>query len=90
MTLTNEAYILNAPAKGGLRREFDTLDEAMDAAAELLGVSLAGMVTEDASNGGAGEDEDRGVTYCYESDEAAAGDDGSYAVNISRGQSMYS
>lgn len=82
MTLTNEAYILNAPAKSGLRREFSTLDEALAAAADLLGVSVAHMVTEDASNGGAGEDEDRGVTYCYANEDDAANDDGSYAVNI--------
>lgn len=79
MTPTNEAYILNAPAKSGLRREFATLDEAMDAAADLIGVSLTDMVTVDMVEGTG----DCGVTYCYASDEdAESDDDGAYAVNI--------
>jgi hypothetical protein len=65
--------ILSAPARGGFRQEFDTVEEAIEKAAELLGVDVATMIQIESPDGA--------TTYCYASQAAADSDlDGAYAV----------
>jgi hypothetical protein len=62
---------LYAPAKGGYRKEFESVDKARMQAADLLGVDLGDMI----------EIYKDDVTYCYASrGDADADRDGVYAV----------
>lgn len=68
---------LSAPAKSGYRQEFESISEAREAAAQLLGLADDGEVIEVLSPDG-------GTVYCYESQEQADADqDGAYAVQYS-------
>lgn len=64
---------LSAPAKSGYRRQFETVEEARDRAAAILGVTVATMIEAKSPDGE--------TTYCYASQEDADADqDGAYAV----------
>lgn len=67
---------LSAPAKSGYKKEFETTDEARAAAAGLLDVTVSEMVECDVN----------GLTYCYDSQEAAD-DDSSGAYTVKYGDS---
>ena len=65
-------YILSAPGKGGYCKEFESIEAARKAAAELLGVAMEEMVEVESPDGG--------LTYCYASQAAADADwDGRHA-----------
>ena len=65
---------LSAPGNSGYERTFETVAEAREAAAGILGVSVADMIEVGPVGG---ED----VTYCYATQADADNDqDGAYAV----------
>lgn len=72
----NTAITLSAPAKGGYTAQFESVDEARIAAADLLGLTVEDMVEVESGDGN--------TTYCYASQsDADADQDGAYAAQYS-------
>ena len=74
--MENSNNVLSAPAKGGYKVEFESIERARIAAAALLDVALNNMIEIESGDGG--------TIYCYASQaDADADQTGAYAVQYS-------